>query len=215
MDNLITYIRNHSFAVLAFILLIIFIPVVLYLSFGGKNPNPQTQTPSINPHPTPLPSDFNRSYSNFNLLSPGKSDLNAVEKINGPAVSSAKNGNMTYLYYQTPSADYKNTVVLKNGILYYSLENVFGSYRGYYSDYTTAYGPPSLHLYNKDSSFSEWYIFLKQGIGLEVSGNDVLQILYFIPQSKSSFMGNFALKLGLSDVVIQDQGEPVQAIPGP
>jgi hypothetical protein len=77
------------------------------------------------------------------------------------------------------------------------LENVFGSYRGFYSDYTTAYGQPSLTLYNKDSADSEWFIFLKQGLGLEVGGNDITQIVYFIPQPKDSFMENIASDLNL------------------
>jgi hypothetical protein len=205
MNNFIAYLKSHFFAVLVLTLLLIFIPVALYLQFGSRNLPSQSQTPIINPHPAPILSDFNQSYGNFNQLSPGKSDLKAVEKINGPAISSAKNGNKTYLYYQTPSADYKNIVMLKNGILYYSLENVFGEYRGNYSDYVASYGQPALHLYNKDSSSSEWYIFLKQGLGVEVSSNKVLRVLYFVPQSKTDFLRGLTLELNLTNVSQIDQ----------
>jgi hypothetical protein len=192
---------------LAFVLFLIFIPVVIYLSFGIKNTTSKNQTttqaptPIINSHPAPISSGFTQSYDNFNQLSPGKSGLMEIEKINGPAISNAQSGNKTYLYYQTPSLDYKNTVVLKNGVLYYSLENVFGNYRGFYSDYTTAYGQPNLTLYNKNSTDSKWFIFLKQGLGLEVGGNDITQILYFIPQSKDDFVINIAPDLNLTSTL--------------
>jgi len=221
MTKFIAYLRIHFFIVLVFVLFLIFIPVVIYLSFGSRNMTPQSQTPTqsptpaVNSHPTPLPSDFTQSYNNFNQLAPGKNTLGDIEKINGPAISSVKNGNKTYLYYQTPSADYKNIVVLKNGVLYYSLENVFGDYRGLYSDYTKAYGQPSLTLYNKNSTDSEWFIFLKQGLGLEVGGNDITQILYFIPQSKDDFMQNLAPDLNLVDTLPQRTYEPIEANPAP
>jgi hypothetical protein len=213
MGNFINLLKSHLFPTLVFILLIIFIPVVIYLSFVTKNPAPQTQIPTINPHPTPLPSDLTKSYNNFNQLVPGKSTLGDIEKTNGPAISSVKNGNKTYLYYQTPSEDYKNTVVLKNGALYYSLENVFGDYRGFYSDYTTAYGQPTLTLFNKNSGDSEWFIFLKQGLGLEVGGNDITQILYFTPQSTDNFMQNLAPDLNLISLPPEGVPEPLGTSP--
>lgn len=192
------YLKSHFFAILVLCLLLIFIPIVIYLVFSTKTPIKQTQNPIVNPSATPLPSDFNLNYNNFNQLTPGKSTLSDVEKINGAAISSSKNGNETLLYYQTPSVDYKNTVALKNGLLYYSLENVFNSSRGSYSDYVSSYGQPDFSLYNSDSSFSQWYIFLKQGIGVEASGNDVLQILYFTPESKNDFIKGVAAELKLT-----------------
>ena len=200
-----------------FVLFLIFISVAIYLSFTTKSTTPQNQnqnqipTPIINSRPTPFPSNFIQSYNNFNQLVPGKSSLEDIEKINGPAISSTKDGNKTYLRYQTPSADYQNTIVLKNGVLYYSLENVFSNYRGSYSDYTTAYGQPGLTLYNKTSTDSEWFIFLKQGLGLEVGGNDITQIVYFVPQSKADFMANIALELNLTDVLpTEGPGESIK-----
>jgi hypothetical protein len=198
MSTITSYLKNHFFAIVVFCLLLIFIPIVIYFVFFTKTPINQNQNPIINPNATPLPSDFNLNYNSFNQLTPGKSTLSDVEKINGAAISSSKNGNETLLYYQTPSTDYKNTVVLKNGLLYYSLENVFNSSRGSYSDYISSYGQPDLTLYNSDSSLFQWYIFLKQGIGVEVSGNDVLQILYFAPESKNDFIKGIAVELKLT-----------------
>jgi hypothetical protein len=197
--NSLLILKRNFFVVLIFILFLIFIPVVIYLQFGTKNPTPQTQTPTINIHLTPVPSDFNQSYANFNQLVPGKSDLNAVEKINGPAVSSSNNGNELNLYYDTPSNDYKNTVVLKSGLLYYSLENVFGNYRGAYTDYVTNYGQPDIHLYNSDpNKLFDWYIFLKVGIGVENSDGGITRILYFTPESKEDFANGIAKEVGLT-----------------
>jgi len=217
MHKLIFYLKSHFFAILVFALLLIFIPMVIYLSFATKNTTHQSQnqnqipTPIINSHPTPLPSVFTQSYNNFNQLVPGKSTLQDIEKINGPAISSAKDGNKIYLHYQTPSADYQNIAAVKNGVLYYSLENVFGDYRGVYSDYTTAYGQPNLTLYNKTSTDSEWFIFLKQGLGLEVGGNDITQIVYFVPQSKADFMTNIAPELNLTDILpVEGPGESIK-----
>jgi hypothetical protein len=205
MNNIQVYLRNHFFAVLVFTLFLIFIPVAIYLSFGTKSTTPQIETPTVNAHPTPIPSDFTKSYNSLNQLIPGKSTLRDIEKVNGPAISSSQSGNKLFLYYQTQSVDYQNTAVLKNGALYYSLENVFGDYRGSYSDYTTAYGEPSLYLYNRDDTSSEWFIFLKQGIGVEVSSGEILRILFFTPQQKDVFIKNIAMELGL--VVSSPEGQ--------
>jgi hypothetical protein len=197
--NMFIVLKRNFFAVLVLVLFLIFIPVVIYLQFGTKKPTPRSQTPTINVHPTPIPSGFTKSYNNFNQLSPGKSNLSDIEKINGPAVSSSKKGNETYLYYQTPSTNYKNIVALKNNVLYYSLDNVFGDYRGTYSDYIASYGQPDLHLYNSDpNKLFDWYIFLKVGIGVENSDGGITRILYFTPKSKSDFMNGVAKEIELS-----------------
>ncbi len=211
MEKYIYYLKNHLFIILTFILLIVFIPVVLYAQFGIKNK--PSDTPVINPNPTPITSSFDQSYNSFNQLVPGKSDLSDVEKINGPAYKSSKDGNKLYLYYKTPSNDYENTALLRNGVLYYSLENVFGDYRGKYSDYINTYGQPSLHLYNTDSTSSEWYIFLQQGIGLEIGGEDVSRVLHFVPQPKEDFIKNFTSELNLTSTAPdQELLEPIEVI---
>jgi hypothetical protein len=196
--KMLVFMKTNFFAVLVFALLIIFIPIVIYLSFGGKASAPKAQAPVINPNPTPISTGYDQNYNNFSQLSPGKSTLDEVQKTNGPAVSSTKQGNETYLYYQTPSVEYKNTVVLKNDVVYYTLDNVFGDYKGVYSDYTTAYGQPDLHLYNSDpNKLFDWYIFLKVGIGVENSDGGITRILYFTPKSKSDFMNGIAKEIGL------------------
>jgi hypothetical protein len=205
--NIFLSLKKKFFAVLVLILFLIFIPIIIYLSFGTGLKLPQI--PTINPHPTPISTGFSQSYDNFNLLVPGKSNLGDIEKINGAAISSSKNGDLTYLYYQTPSKDYKNTVVLKNGLLYYSLDNVFGDYRGNYSDYIASYGQPELHLYNSDLNDPfEWYVFLKIGIGVENSGGGITKILYFTPMSKSVFLNSIAKNVGLT---ITPPAPPIEA----
>jgi hypothetical protein len=197
------------------VLIIIFIPVALYLSFGIKNAAPQNQvqiqtpTPVVVFSPTPIPSDFNLDYSNINKLTPGKSTFQDVKAINGlPASTSFSNNNTTF-YYQTPSGDYKNIVFFESGIVKYAIEHVFGNYRGDYETYIQKYGQPTLQLYNKTGTDFAWFIFLKQGVGLEVGGNNIMQILYFAPQSKEDFMQNIAAKLNLTNVSPERQGDPV------
>lgn len=214
MGNFINYFKNHFFVILAFLLLLIFIPVALYSQFGPKTN--LSENPKINPNPTPITSNFSQSYNSLDQLIPGKSTLVNVERVNGAAYKSSKTGNRLYLYYKTPSNDYENTILLKNGVLYYSLENVFGDYRGKYSDYTQAYGQPSLTLFNKDTTASEWFIFLQQGIGVEVGGNDISRVLHFVPQSEDDFMKNIAPELDLTSASpSQTPLEPVEVNLGP
>ena len=194
--NMFNFIKIHFPEIIVISLLVIFTPIFIYLIFGAKNTPPVI--PAINPNPTPITSPLDQNYNNFNLLIPGKSTLSDVEKVNGPAYKDVVNGGKTYLYYKTPSSDYENQILLENGILIYSLEYVFGNYRGTYSDYVNTYGRPTLYLYNKDSADSEWFIFLERGFGLEVGGNDILQIIHFTPQPQGDFMKNIFPDLNLS-----------------
>jgi hypothetical protein len=186
--------------------IIVFLIIVFVLILFLQKPTPsspfktslQEPTPVIVSHPTPLSTSFDQTYNNFTMLKPGKNNLAEIEKLNGPAISSVKNDNKLYLYYQTPSTDYKNIVVLKDGLLYYSVENVFGEYRGNYLAYIARYGQPDLHLYNNTAyNHFDWYIFLKTGVGIENSYGGITRILYFSPVLKQEFMNSLAKELEL------------------
>lgn len=149
------------------------------------------------PTPRPISSSLEKDYSYLNRIVPGKSTIADTIKVNGNPASTKPQDSKTYLYFQTPIRNILNTVAFKNGVEIYALENVFGNYRGMYDNFTGSYGEPSLTLYSNASSLS-WYIFLQNGLGVETNGKDISQILYFTPESESSFLDGIAKEIGLS-----------------
>lgn len=173
-----------SLGVFIIILLFSFIPSLLL---------PKQNTP---PPPT---TSFDKDYSSLNKTVPGKSTISDVEKINGEALSKEDKDEKVYLYYPTPSSDFKNVVVFKNGVEQYALENIFSDYRGNYESFAKAYGGPGLTLYDNGPSYFSWQVFLNSGVGVKTNGKDILQIIYFVPQEKNSFVQSVGLALGLSE----------------
>lgn len=177
------------------IFLIIIIVCALFLFITNPRGNQKKQPASLTP--IPVSSDFTKDYSHINKIKPGKSSLEDVEAINGAPLSTSTFGKRLVLYYQTPSKAARNTVVVENGVVKYAIENVFGDYRGTYRNYLQAFGQPDLHLYNSNGEPFEWFIFLKIGVGIENSAGGITRMLYFIPQSESSFMKSVASDIGL------------------
>ncbi len=175
-----------GFIILVFIIFLIFL----------QKPNQQISTTQNKT--TIVPRDFTKDYSSLNKLFPGKSTKDDVLRINGVPLSTTTNGNETTLYYPTPNRDFQNIVVLKNNVEFYSIENIFDSYRGTYENFQTAYGTPDLTLYNTSEDPFIWQIFLNQGLGVKTNNKDIIKILYFIPQTEEEFLLTLAKKLNLS-----------------
>ncbi len=137
-----------------------------------------------------------KDYSRLDEIYPGKSTRSEVERINGDPKSVTTEGDKTYLHYQTPLENFTNTVALENNRVVYSRENVFGPYRGSVSDFKAKYGTPNLRLFEDNYP---WSIYLKRGIAFQHDARDVLAVIYFVPQSKESFMGTLARELELME----------------
>ncbi len=198
--------RQKIYIIASVSIIVLWIVFSLYLI----NLNKQGSTRA----PLPVPTDFNKPYSNFNLLKPGVSTYKDVIKINGSPLSEKKEGNNTYLYYPTPSTVYKNVVYLKDGVVFYVIEGVFGEYKDSLDVYVKKHGEP-LVLYPKyDVEGFNWYVFLKSGVGVESSNNYITQIIYFVPQSKDDFLAFIANELVLSLTPPTNKGEPA-IIPAP
>lgn len=174
------------------LIILVFITAVIFL----QKPNQQISTTQNKT--TIAPRDFTKDYSSLNKLFPGKSTKDNVLKVNGTPLSTTVNGDETTLYYPTPSKEFQNIVVLKNNVEFYSIENIFDSYRGTYIDFQNAYGAPDLTLYNTDKGPYLWQIFLSQGLGVETNNKDIMKILYFVPQKEDEFLSTIAKKLGFS-----------------
>lgn len=189
------------FSVVSFLLLLI--PVFIFISFFFPlNRKDQKKPPVI-----PVPSDFKKDYSKINLLEPGKSTHEDVLRLLGTPVSQGEYKNKTVLYYPTPNLSFKNTVVVEKNIVSFAVEHAYRGLRGNYSTYTTKYGHPELNLYPEIEGGYDWFIFLKNGVGIESSNNEVTRIVYFIPQDKTSFINNIAGFLSLSQTPPEPQGE--------
>lgn len=170
-----------------------------------------TQNVSINSTPLPVPSSFNNDYSNINLLIPGKSTLQDVLNKNGAPFSKTVDGNKTHLYYKTPGTAYENVVLLKDNIVVYALENVFGNYRGNLNSFQKNYGKEEATYYQigQNNSDFPWYMYFKKGIAVQSTSNQITAILYFIPQDKNSFMDNVGNDLSFTETPPNQQGEPL------
>lgn len=157
------------------------------------------------PSPLPLPTDLEKNYSNLNKVVPGKSTLNDVERINGASLSVTTTGEKTYMYYKTPLKSFTNTVLVEKGVVVYSKEYVFGSYRGSVESFKTNFGEPDITLFDKIYEYP-WYVYLDKGIAIENDGKDILMVLYFIPQNKDNFIKSFTQELNLSiePIIIED-----------
>ena len=187
---------------LVFSFLLFLIPVFIFVSFFSTNKKPSTK-----PLVIPVPSDFKKDYSRIIYLVPGKSTYDNVLKILGSPISEVIDKNKTILNYPTPNPDFKNTVVIENGTVSFAVEYVYSAYRGAHTEYTTKYGQPELSLYSGEGEGYDWFIFLKKGIGIESSNNEITRIVYFIPQERGSFINNVANFLGLLQTRPEPEGE--------
>lgn len=199
------------------ILLAFFLAVVLlllafaYFYFTGNRGDGN----KVKPTPIPVPTDFSIDYSKLYLLKPGKSTLKDVKSISGEPFSTSVVGEFLVLYYNTPSPEYQNIVVLKNDIVYYVLENIFDTYRGGFETYVAKYGQPDFIAYQKDFPFP-WYVFLKSGVAI-ASGSKINTVgfLYFVPQNQNSFLNTVGRFFGLSLNPPYEPVEGIEAIPAP
>lgn len=193
------------------VLLFIFAAVALYFLISSQKPIIKNSSPT----PFPVPTDLNTDYSNFNLLVPGGSTIRDVERISGAPASKSTFGDKTVLYYKTPSDEYKNIVVIKSGLVYYAVENIFGNYRGTFDRYVSVFGEPDIKVYQPRALYP-WYIFLKSGVGIQsIANGEIAAFLYFAPQDQNSFMINIARDLGLSINPPNEDNEGVQFTPEP
>lgn len=147
--------------------------------------------------PTSAPAGLEKDYSRLSKVVPGKSTLDDVLRINGKPRSVSTVEDKTRLYYKTPLDGFTNEVFVQNNVVVYSIENVFGSYRGSVGSFNSSYGEPDLSLFDKENNYS-WYVYLKQGVAIENDGKDIGTILYFIPQDEEKFMSTLAVDLGLT-----------------
>ncbi len=172
--------------------------VILIFAVGIIFSKPKQQISTTQNKTAIAPRDFTKDYSSLNKLFPGKSTKEDVIKTNGVPLSTTTNADETTFYYPTPSKEFQNTVVFKNNVELYSIENVFGSYRGTYKDFQNAYAGSPLTLYNTSEDPFVWQIFLNQGLGAETNGRDIIKIIYFVPQKENEFLSTIAKSVGFS-----------------
>ena len=193
---------NKKFIFFAVFVVIVFIMLLAYLVISNiKQAEPTIPQTIPSPSPASLQTPPEEDYSSLNKVIPGKATLGDVERINGKPQSVKKEGERTFLYYLTPLENFTNTVVLDKNIVSYSIENVFGSYRGTAQGFRTAYGSPDLLLYGVDGYF--WFIYLNEGLAIETNNRDIVSIVYFVPQTKETFMTGLAKEFKLLEAPLE------------
>ncbi len=184
--------KNKVLIFLAFLLFILII-FTTYLNITNKR---SIQTSNISNPINNFPSNTTKDYSNIRYLTPGKSTLLDIKKINGEPLRTKIIGNEEYLYYRAPFGNL-NPVLIKNNILVYASEYVFGSYRGKYSDFINAYGDPDKVFY--DNYGFSWSVFYKRGLAVQRSSNEIARIIYFVPNNITLFYETVVKDFELSE----------------
>src|SRR3989344_2397464 len=184
---MLAFLKKHYFLMLIAIFVALGV-VAVFLVLTGKD---EVEQKIIDPDQGPPTADFEADYSNLDEIIPGEHMREDVEKIAGLPYSIATLDNILYMYYKTPVdafTEFDNIVGLRNGVVFFVLENVFSDYRGGYSDYTAKYGEPSVVFYQPANDDWPIHVFLDAGIALESSNLiDVTKVLYFVPQSETAF----------------------------
>jgi hypothetical protein len=196
------------------ILYILFVVVLVFLFLAYLFfvfVNPKTGSYVFKHQPIPTPTNIEAQYSNLNQLIPGKSTLEDIDNVAGIPVTLQKTENKVVLYYNTPVKEVKNKVLVKNGVVYFILENVFGNYRGTYDEYVNSFGQPDFILYENTGLFYPWYVFLQRGVMVQSANNIITKIVYFIPQSENDFFNNIAPELNLSRKNLKEEGNAIFA----
>lgn len=189
---------NKKFVFFAVFVVIVFIMLLAYLIISNIKQTKSTIPQAIQgPSPASLQTPPEEDYSSLNKVIPGKATLKDVERINGKPQSAKAEGDRTFLYYLTPLENFTNTVVLDNNIVTYSIENVFGPYRGTVQSLKSSYGEADFTLYGAGGYF--WRVYLRQGFVVETDRTDIATIVYFVPQNKVGFMSTIAKEFQLQE----------------
>lgn len=175
------------------ILFLIFLPLIGLL-FVNLNKE-QSPSPKQEYLVRPLPSNPEADYSRLPKIIPGTSTLNDLKKINGEASRVKASGNEVRLYYNAPFGN-ENPVLVRNNIVIYASEYVFGNYRGSYTNFMKAFGRPDLTLYERGFL---WSVFLEQGMAVLNSSDKIARIIYFVPNNQSLFYDTVFKDFNLSE----------------
>lgn len=119
----------------------------------------------------------------FSNLVPGRSTESDVLKIAGGPAQTKQLGGKKYFYYDTRLKDFKDEIVLENGIESFAAENIFDSSQGSHDSFRQAFGDGDVYF---DGSPFEWRLFPTNGVGIQTDGKEILKILYFVPNNKIS-----------------------------
>ena len=180
------------------IILVVAISIFIVLLIFPKPPSEEKPTQPTGRKPVKEIDKNNPygDYTNINLLIPGKTtEKEAIALLGEPKGVYTLVGEK-YLVYTTPFEDFTNFVVIENSVVSYALENVFADYRETLNSYVNKFGKEDAIFYESTDE-GVWHVFLEEGVAVKTLGV-LREILYFIPQDKSSFFNNFKDEINLS-----------------
>ena len=125
---MLAFLKKHYFLILIAIFVALGV-VAVFLVLTGKD---EVEQKIIDPDQGPPTADLEADYSNLDEIIPGEHMREDVEKIAGLPYSIATLDNILYMYYKTPVdafTEFDNIVGLRNGVVFFVLENVFSDYR--------------------------------------------------------------------------------------
>lgn len=190
----------------------LFIITVLLLLLSLIKPKSSSPTPFTSPTPISIIPMSKKQISPISNIIPGKTNQVDVEKILGTPSQDSNIGNLTQLDFPTSQKNFTDTVVVKQSLTYYTVENVFDdSTYGTTEEFLSRFGTSYAKLYDTRGGY-DWYVFTNQGFGIETNGSQITKLIRFSPQDLSTFLQGPGADLGLSKTQIP----PVEEVnPGP
>lgn len=158
--------------------------------------------PVVSPTPIQIVPNPRKEQSRLSYVVPGKTNGDDVEKLLGTPSGQSNRGGLTELNFPTNQNNFNNTVVLKQNLTYYTVENVFDdSTYGTTQDFISKFGASYTKLFDTRGGY-DWYIFLDQGFGIETNGTQITRLMRFVPQNLASFLSGPGLDMGLSQTQV-------------
>jgi hypothetical protein len=188
---MIKQLSNHP-KILLFLLALLIVSSFLLLAFQKNN----VQKPVAS----------NTRSSIYERFVPGVATEEDVVKVLGNPQSKEEKDGKTFYYYPAESVNFKNTLVFKNGTLYYSIENFSSNLNRSPDDYLYAYGQPPLSLNDESDDALVWSVYPNKGVGLGIYPFEsvITKILYFPPQTNESFLSEIAPQVNLKQKGLPD-----------
>ncbi len=142
----------------------------------------------------------------FSKIVPEKSNVGEVEEKYGKPVTKDVENGVTSLNYDSVQKQQYDFVWARDNKIIATGERV--PENTMLDELTKKLKGLDIVLYDKDIIPAQWLVFLKDGIALRVSENNVYVLVRFAPQTKELFLKNIAPVVGMSEKKIQEVEEP-------
>jgi len=137
-----------------------------------------------------------RENISYSIFFPGKTTREEIIAKAGIPSSTQSVEGKELLYYDTQNPNYKDLVVIRDGILLYAQENIFSDEEISLKSILSSYG--DYKTYSSEGTPFVYHVFLEKGIAVEAGEVSISKILYFVPQTEKEFLNSIGKDLGIA-----------------